>query len=84
MPALFRNLRPNIDENRGLRVPLRDGYEHIRDHCEAADAETEVGIVLVDICEVQELLGHKNVTTTQIYDKRVRQTKDSASHKLSY
>ena len=38
----------------------------------------------VDVLEVQQLLGHKNVTTTQIYDKRVRQTRDSASHKISF
>ncbi len=31
-----------------------------------------------------QFLGHKNVTTTQIYDKRVRQTRDSASHKISF
>jgi site-specific recombinase XerD len=34
----------------------------------------------VDIMKVQELLGHKHVTTTQIYDKRRRTTKESASH----
>ena len=33
-----------------------------------------------DIVKVQELLGHKHVTTTQIYDKRRRGTKESASH----
>jgi integrase len=32
--------------------------------------------------EVQELLGHRHVTTTQIYDKRRRTTSDSASHDL--
>ena len=34
----------------------------------------------VDICKVQELLGHKHITTTQIYDKRRRRTAQGASH----
>ncbi|MFT5189917.1 MAG: integrase [Verrucomicrobiales bacterium] len=38
----------------------------------------------VDILAVQELMGHKHVTTTQIYGKRVRQTSDSASHKVPF
>lgn len=35
-----------------------------------------------DMAEVQDLLGHRHITTTQIYDKRRRGTSDSASHKL--
>ena len=34
----------------------------------------------VDITNVKELLGHRHITTTQIYDKRRRGTKESASH----
>lgn len=34
----------------------------------------------VDIMKVRELLGHRHVTTTQIYDKRRSTTKESASH----
>jgi hypothetical protein len=33
-----------------------------------------------DIRKVQELLGHRHVTTTQICDKRRRQTSEGASH----
>jgi site-specific recombinase XerD len=36
----------------------------------------------VDIMEVKELLGHRHVTTTQIYDKRRRSTREGASHKM--
>src|SRR5262249_9123206 len=36
----------------------------------------------VDICKVQELRGHRHVTTTQIYDKRRRQAQEGASHDI--
>jgi site-specific recombinase XerD len=36
----------------------------------------------VDIMEVKELLGHRHVTTTQIYDKRRRDAREGASHKM--
>ncbi|HTU21036.1 MAG TPA: tyrosine-type recombinase/integrase [Gemmataceae bacterium] len=35
-----------------------------------------------DICKVQELLGHRHITTTQIYDKRRRQAHEGASHDI--
>jgi integrase len=38
----------------------------------------------VDIRKVQKLLGHKAVTTTQIYDKRRHAAKDSASHEVIF
>ena len=31
---------------------------------------------------VQDLLDHKHITTTKIYDKRRRRVRDSASHKV--
>ena len=37
----------------------------------------------VAIESVQDLLDHKHITTTQIYDKRRRSVRDSASHKVS-
>ena len=37
----------------------------------------------VDITKVMDLLGHRHITTTQIYDKRRRSTSESASHLLA-
>jgi site-specific recombinase XerC len=45
----------------------------------AATAPLDAG---QDICKVQELLGHRHVTTTQIYDKRRRQAQEGASHDI--
>jgi integrase/recombinase XerC len=36
----------------------------------------------VDIRKVQDLLGHRHIITTQIYDKRRRSTSESASHEV--
>jgi site-specific recombinase XerC len=37
----------------------------------------------VDIIKVKGLLGHRHITTTQIYDKRCRSTSESARHLLA-
>ena len=51
---------------------------HIRSGCDCN--------VLLDAGErlesAQDLLDHKHITTTQIYDKRRRSVRDSASHKV--
>ena len=41
-----------------------------------------VSRLTADIMEVKELLGHRHVTTTQIYDKRRRAAREGASHKM--
>jgi site-specific recombinase XerD len=66
---------------------LQDGSKQIRclysPHSIRATTATLLLDAGEDIREVQKLLGHKHITVTQVYDKRRRGTKDSASHRLA-
>jgi site-specific recombinase XerD len=59
---------------------VKDGARIFSTHSLRATTATLLLDAGVDIRKVQELLGHRHVTTTQIYDKRRRTTKESASH----
>jgi integrase/recombinase XerC len=64
------------------RLPgaVKEGARIFSTHSLRATTATLLLEAGVDIRKVQELLGHRHVTTTQIYDKRRRTTKESASH----
>jgi len=64
------------------RLPgaVKEGARLYSTHSLRATTATLLLDAGVDIRKVQELLGHRHVTTTQIYDKRRRTTKESASH----
>jgi site-specific recombinase XerD len=64
------------------RLPgaVKEGVRLYSTHSLRATTATLLLDAGVDIRKVQELLGHRHVTTTQIYDKRRRTTKESASH----
>jgi integrase len=64
------------------RLPgaVKDGARIFSTHSLRATTATLLLDAGVDIRKVQELLGHRHVTTIQIYDKRRRTTKESASH----
>jgi site-specific recombinase XerD len=64
------------------RLPgaVKEGTRLYSTHSLRATTATLLLDAGVDIRKVQELLGHRHVTTTQIYDKRRRTTKESASH----
>jgi len=59
---------------------IKEGTRLYSTHSLRATTATLLLDAGVDIRKVQELLGHRHVTTTQIYDKRRRTTKESASH----
>lgn len=65
-------------------VKLEDGTTRLESvytpHSLRATTATLLLDAGVDITKVQELLGHRHLTTTQIYDKRRRSHKESASH----
>jgi hypothetical protein len=59
------------------RLPgaVKEGMRLYSTHSLRATTATLLLDAGVDIRKVQELLGHRHVTTTQIYDKRRRTTK---------
>lgn len=72
---------------KAMREVELDGGEKVRrciytPHSLRATTATLLLDAGVDITEVQQLLGHKHVTVTQVYDKRRRSTRESASHKV--
>lgn len=48
---------PNIENNELLRIPQREGWQHIRDHFQQPDAPGEVGIVLPVGCGKSGLIA---------------------------
>jgi integrase/recombinase XerC len=64
------------------RLPgaIKEGARLYSTHSLRATTATLLLEAGVDIRKVQELLGHRHVTTTQIYDKRRRTARESASH----
>ncbi len=67
-------------------VDLSNNEKAIRCMYSPHSLRATTATVLLDIGQpiesVQELLDHKHITTTQIYDKRRRSVRDSASHKV--
>jgi site-specific recombinase XerD len=67
-------------------VEMADGQKLLRCVYSPHSLRATTATLLLDagaaIESVQDLLDHKHITTTQIYDKRRRSIRDSASHKV--
>jgi site-specific recombinase XerD len=67
-------------------VELPDGSKVRRCSYSPHSLRTTAATLLLDsdvpIKAVQDLLDHKHITATQIYDKRRRSVRDLASHKM--
>lgn len=61
-------------------IPL----DSIRPHVLRATAATNALEHGADIAKVQEWLGHKNISTTRLYDKRKSRPEDSPTFKVEY
>ncbi|MEO1530085.1 MAG: tyrosine-type recombinase/integrase [Planctomycetota bacterium] len=84
--GMHKIVRSYLERLPGAMATEEDADGTVRDRCIYSTHSlraTTATLLLdagVDICKVQELLGHRHVTTTQIYDKRRRAASDSASH----
>ncbi|MBL8473663.1 MAG: tyrosine-type recombinase/integrase [Rhodocyclaceae bacterium] len=93
--ALFRPIRNNVTGTlakpmtpdavyklvRGLSAAL--GFE-VGAHALRATAATNALDHQADIAKVQEWLGHANIATTRIYDRRKSRPEDSPTFKVEY
>jgi integrase/recombinase XerC len=72
--SMYRIIASYIEK---LPGGLKEGERLYSTHSLRATTATLLLEAGVDIRKVQELLGHRHVTTTQIYDKRRRTTRES-------
>jgi integrase/recombinase XerD len=93
--ALFRPLRNSRGGGREKAITPDGVYKlvqhyasvlgvRIRTHSLRATAATNALTHNADIAKVQEWLGHANISTTRLYDKRNSRPEDSPTVKISY
>lgn len=65
-------------------LPLGIAGENLGPHALRATAATCALENQADIAKVQEWLGHSNINTTRVYDRRVTRAPDSPTFKVAY
>lgn len=82
-----RGLTPNGIYQQSVKLYMRQlGFsgENLGPHALRATAATNALDHQSDIAKVQEWLGHANIATTRIYDKRSSRPEDSPTFKVAY
>ena len=97
--GLFRSVRENVRSGNvrdgltaeGLYLIVKTWAKHlgitaerVAPHALRATAATNALDHEADIAKVQEWLGHANIATTRIYDRRKMRPEDSPTFKVSY
>jgi site-specific recombinase XerD len=97
--ALFRPIQNNVTGTLNIAMTAHAVYEHVvrhygkkiglagvrlGPHALRATAATNALDHETDIARVQEWLGHANIATTRIYDRRKMRPEDSPTFKVEY
>ena len=93
--ALFRPMKSNMGGSLSDGITANGVYDLVRKN--ATQSGFEIGVQALrataatnaldhesDIAKVQEWLGHANIATTKIYDRRKTRPEDSPTFKVSY
>jgi integrase/recombinase XerD len=74
----------NVVQKYGLETGLCTDAIRLRVHSLRATAATNALSHEADIAKVQEWLGHANVSTTRLYDRRKTRPEDSPTFRVRY
>ena len=69
---------------RTAEVSNSKNFEGLSPHALRATAATTALEKGADIAKVQDWLGHANVSTTRLYDKRQNRPEESPTYKVEY
>ena len=79
--SMYRLIQSYLEQLPGAMTESGCRYSPHSLRATAATLGLDAGI---PIEKIQEMLGHRHITTTQIYDKRRKRTSDGASHELPF
>ena len=78
--AIYRNIVLKYGKETGISAEVRG----LRVHSLRATAATNALSHEADIAKVQEWLGHANISTTRLYDRRQSKPEDSPTFRVKY